>query len=534
MSARAIAASVGAALLLPAVGSAQSVPLEHPLSDYLRLLQISGRLEGPSFTVRPLSGSHALVPPASGPHPWAGRYDEWLAPAEDGPRASLEAAGLRLYQNSSFPTGQNDGAVWQGKGWTAAMDVGAFARWSALTLTLRPTLIYNQNADFELAPVGPSGMPVYAYPWREIDLPQRFGPDPFWTLDPGQSEIRVDAFGVSVAFGTSSLWWGPGIRNAIVMSNNAPGFPHGSIGTDGPRDIGIGELEVQWIWGDLDTSEWFDPAFDATDRFITGIVASYSPSFLSGLTVGATRVFYAWEPEGGVSAGDYFLVFQSVRKEAFATPLNPTGDDEHDQMLSIFARWAVPAGGFEAYAEWARNDHSWNLRDFMLQPEHSQAYTLGLQKAVDLSGNRLLALRGELTRLERSATLQTRASPTYYAHHIVVQGYTNRGQVIGAGAGPGGNAQHLGADLYAPWGRAGLHVQRNAWDNDAYYVWAEANEPNFPENHISLQVGTHGLVFVDDLELGAGLALTRDLNRYFYWRDLWNLNVSVSARWRPR
>ena len=123
---------------------------------------------------------------------------------------------------------------------------------------------------------------------------------------------------------------------------------------------------------------------------------------LEGLSLGLTRVFYRIVPAGGVPVGDYFSVFQGVRKKTLA------GDDDHDQILSLFGRWVLPESGFEVYFEWARDDHSWEIRDFLLEPEYSQAYTLGLQKAIELSGDRLIALRTEFTHLEmhRSALIR--------------------------------------------------------------------------------------------------------------------------------
>jgi hypothetical protein len=247
-----------------------------------------------------------------------------------------------------------------------------------------------------------------------------------------------------------------------------------------------------------------------------------------------TRVFYGWVPNGGLPFADYFAVFQGLRKKALVSPQNPTGDDEHDQMLSLFGRWVLEESGFEVYWEWARNDHSWELRDFLLEPEHSQAYTVGLQRAIELSGDRILALRGELTHLERSTTVLVRSNPTYYAHHIVTQGYTQEGQVIGAGIGPGGDAQHLGADLYAPWGRAGVYLERQVHDNDAYYDWALANGQMYCCHNVSFNLGTQALVFLNDFDLGGGFIITREYNRYFFGLDLWNVNLSLSARWRRR
>ena len=135
-----------------------------------------------------------------------------------------------------------------------------------------------ERCAFELAPLDWSGAGAneYAYPWRRIDWPQRFGADGFTTWDLGQSRIAYDLSWARASFGNENLWWGPGIESGIIMSDNAPGFLHGSLSTNRPVDIGIGSLEAQWIWGGLAQSEYFDPALVDTDRFITGLVLAYS------------------------------------------------------------------------------------------------------------------------------------------------------------------------------------------------------------------------------------------------------------------
>jgi hypothetical protein len=395
--------------------AAQTLTVGDPLEDYLRVLQISGRADGlGSFTVRPLAVDPPEARLPAGAHPWADHLDAASPPRTEGAlRVGLAYPQLRAFANARFPVGRNDGVVWQGKGLTTALDVGATLEWRALSIEVRPTLVFTQNASYDLAPVSVSGMPPYAYPWRKIDWPQRFGPDAFWTLDPGQSEARVDARGLSFGFGTKNLWWGPAIRSPVAMSNNAPGFPHAFLGTDGPFGIGIGDLEGRWIWGRLQQSDWFDPNVPSDERFVTGIVLTHSPSFVEGLSLGVTRLFYVLVRDAGVPLGDYLAIFRGVRKRTLTTPDNPTGDDEHDQLISAFGRWVLAESGFEVYGEWARNDHIFELRDFLLEPEHSRAYTLGLRKTFDWPADRLLVFTGELTKLERSTTLQVRATPAY-------------------------------------------------------------------------------------------------------------------------
>ena len=522
-----------AGLFMSSAGAhAQHVSVGDPLERYIRVLELVDRAEPGSFGVRPLPPAAVSELIGTDDHPWRQRFGTATDGAVDRPPAfRLQAPQLSSFANSRYPVGQNDGPVWQGRGATTAFEAGATMRWRGLTAMMRPVVIFNQNASFELAPA-PS---TYAYPWWTIDLPQRFGPDSYWTLDSGESEVRLDAFGLSTGFGSRSLWWGPALRNAIVMSNNAAGIPHAFVGTDGPLGIGIGELEVRWIWGDLDQSEWFEAPVASQDRFLTGIVFAYSPSFAEGLSLGMTRVFTRLVPESGTPLGDYFSVFQGVRKKTFATPENPGGNDEHDQILSLFGRLVLAESGFELFVEWARADHSWEVRDFLLEPEYSQAYVVGLQKALTLSGNRILALNAELTHLAKNTTafVRTGGNPVYYIHSLVRQGYTQKGQIIGAGIGPGGNAQGIGADLYAPWGRVGASLQRDVRDNDAYYEWSMESGRGACCHDVLYHLDVDALFFVGDFDLGGGFIVTREFNRYFFGLDLWNLNLSLSARWRP-
>ncbi len=503
-----------------------------PASRYLRALTLVGADVGSSFTV---------APPQHGPrwaggaaHPWSDRFIAPTRPVpgdDAGPLTSLDV-GVRGVVNSAVPRGWNDGPVWAGRGLTSVFDARAVLEWSAVTVVANPTVLFNQNRAYELAPVRPESQPPSAYPWRLIDWPQRFGSDPYWTSDPGGSRVSLDWKAGRVSLGNESLWWGPGIRNAIVMSNNAPGFLHASLQTNRPVDIGIGALEGRWIWGGLGQSDYFDPAAPS-DRFITGIALAYSPDWLEGLTVGGTRVFQTYVPDGGLPVSEYFLIAQGFVKVGQISEEQPDGTDSRDQILSLFARWVFAESGAEVYLEWARTDHALDFEDFLQEPEHSQGYTLGLQKVTSRSESRMFVLTAELTHLEASTTFQLRPRPTYYTNGAVTQGYTHKGQILGAWVGPGGNSQYLGFEMFAPWGSADVFVQRQVHDNDAFWVWAEANNQTFDAHHVSFDLGVNTTFFRGDMEFGGGAIMTRQINRWFFGPHLWNLNLSASARWRP-
>ncbi len=530
---------LAAVLLAPASPAAsQNVPVGDVHGEYVRLLETVGKADLQRFGPGPLplDALYGAVEDTTR-HPWMERLTR-PEEAELGGGVSLTLAdpGLRAIANTSQPHGQNEGALWPGRGLNSAVDAGLTLRRGPVELTFHPTLAFSQNRSFELAPVDFEGLPRYAYPWRWIDLPQRFGPDAFFEVDPGQSALRLHLGPAEVGVTAENLWWGPGIQNAILMSNNAPGFPHLYLATGRPLDIGIANVEARWIFGRLQQSDWFDPTADDRGRYITGAAAMVNPHFLEGLTVGAARIFYASVPEDGIPLGEYFLVFQGVSKEEFASPENPEGDDERSQMFALFWRWVFPESNTETWIEWARNDHGWNFKDYFLQPEHASAFTLGMRHVLDLPRDRLLSLEAELTRLEQTRNAALRDWPTYYAHSIVLQGYTQRGRVIGAGIGPGSSSQYAAANLYSPWGRVGLFGQRRVRDNDAYFLsQAQEGERDFCCHNVFLDIGAGALTTVAGVEVDASTTLTWETNRYFQEdNNHWNVNLRLSGRWRIR
>ncbi|MBA3891835.1 MAG: hypothetical protein H0X64_15035, partial [Gemmatimonadaceae bacterium] len=230
-----------------------------PLDEYVRLLQLTGEHPLSSRLLRPLeyeSRTLTLRGDASlGRNPWRERYG-----ASQGSHTGTFA--LELYEplllttaNSAVPFGTNDGAMWAGKGVSASLTAGAAMRAGPLTVRLAPVLTWSQNAEFTLGELFKPlpGTPPYADPNapRIIDMPQRFGDAAYTTADLGESSIQLNGRGARAGVSTANMWWGPGVDNSILMSNNAGGFPHAFVGTERALNVRIGRLEALYIAGRL-------------------------------------------------------------------------------------------------------------------------------------------------------------------------------------------------------------------------------------------------------------------------------------------
>jgi hypothetical protein len=534
---RTLSTLVGLALLgfAPRL-AAQRVAVGDPLEDYARMVSLLDSAANPSFAVRPLADSVWDGVLGREGHPWAGLF------AREGGRSwSLAPISVRMTTNSAYASGQNDGLMWQGKGINTHFELGATWRQGPLEVTLRPQFAWSSNDSFALATVPAPGRSRYANAWHpntkdlgSIDLPQRMGPDDYAEASWGESSIRLRSGGWALGASTEHIWWGPTQRNPLIFSNNAPGVAHGVLGTVRPVKVPGGRLELQWIWGGLRNSDWTDSTPVDRTRYVTGLNVAVHPGFMPGLSVGASRTFYMDTPPEGIDFSDLFLVFQGVTKQSQASDSNPGGDDAKDQFLTLFGRYAPPGSGFEAYFEWGRNDHSWDWRDFLAEPEHSAAFTIGAQKALRFSDGRVLRLAGEFTDLQRSLTQLVRAAPSWYVHTTVLDGWTQDGQGLGAPIGTGSTSQALWADLYSRWGRVGLLVNRVARDNDALYsIYAGEIFEDFMSHQVELTVQASALVFWRGLEVEGALGWEKTYNRNFQvLNDVKNLHLELGVRSR--
>jgi len=141
-----------------------------------------------------------------------------------------------------------------------------------------------------------------------------------------------------------------------------------------------------------------------------------------------------------------------------------------DQIMSLFARWALPVYGLESYVEWGRADFPVSFRDLIEQPDHSRGYTVGLQWVGAVGDGARLRIQGETTNEEQSSTYRFRPIGSFYTSRSVIQGYTNYGQIIGSGIGPGSSSQWFATDYFKGGWQGGITVGRTRFDNDALFL----------------------------------------------------------------
>ena len=526
---------------------AQTLPvglLENVEDAYRRQQLLGNDTSNISYTIRPLNFSLAnnlaLGQHSNGDLIYLNNFRKELYSSTSGKIAFYLLPIVWQQQfNNHHPYGFNDGSMVQAKGYQTQLSGGVFAKIGPLSIQLRPEYVFADNTSFsKLSDANGTVFRTTAAKnfYNKIDLPDRFGDGNYNEFSWGQSNISLNAGPVALSLSNQNLWWGPGVRNSLLMTNNASGFKHVSLNTVRPIHTYIGSFEAQIIGGKLEQSGIATPSgagfvTKPSDwRYLSGIVLSYQPKWTPGLFLGLNRTFIINRRDMGRGFGDYFPIFKSLPKVEFVNPDRTNSEDsaKQDQYISFFARYVLPESKAEIYFEYGRNDHSYDLRDAIVEPEHTRAYVAGFRKLFPLSKeNELIQLGVELTQLQKTTTRETRGSETWYTHYQVLDGYTNKGQVLGAGIGPGSNMQSLDVSWVSGFKRIGLTFERIVNNNDLHYRYGDASgEANqYINRHwVDLAIGGKFAWNFNKFILNSQLTYIRSLNYQYQWEvgpDYW-------------
>ncbi len=514
------------------------------LESYLRYMQSLGRSTEYPFSIRSFSPDElARLAPADTSHVW---HAEFLRPREE--RGGLEwgfiSTRIAASVNTAFPHGGNDGAEWKGKGLTTSARAGAWLRWKGLYLVLAPVVFRAENGSFPLMDNGQPDSLALAHGTfpRNIDKPQRFGRSAYSRVDPGESTLRLDFRGLAAGLSSASQWWGPSSDLPIILGNNAGGFPHAFLGTSSPVSIGFGTIHGRVVYGFLEQSE-YSPVQGSrefvsinesgTRRFMAGLVGVMQIRGLPGVEIGGSRFFHAAHDAGRVTSHNLKLPFQGLLKSSLPaeadTAFGGFQTVRENQLASIFLRIAPPGSGFDLNAEFGREDHSLDTRDFLLEPDHSSLVNVGVRKAWESAG-RITAARAELLSYSSPGGVRSRLEGQggAYTHSVLRQGHTHRGQLLAADVGPGsGDAQSVMVERFAPSGHWSVFARRAvAHESNARYAGGLRVEES---TDVLNTIGAEVTMFRSRLDFMAGGAVTFNANRNLS-SDRTNLTLSAAIR----
>ncbi len=571
--------------------TAQSVPVGMPFfEDALRRGQLMGLFDpNISFTIRPVDPVRAmgidnpfgtdtsLFPLDSNVY---SRYTDLRANLsfasglelnkhKPGNKSNLRLTLLPVYlhtrYNQHHPYGWSDGPMVPARGLQQYVSGGIYMKAGIFEAQLRPEFVWSQNREFQNPP----------FRTRYIDMPERMGQSNYEKAFLGQSYVKMHLGPIAMGLSNENLWWGPGRKNSIILTNNAPGFGHFTLNSNKPIKTRIGTFEGQMVLGKLRRSgfmyprrytpgEWPPIAGNVVPDtanvanvygYVNAMIGVYQPKWLPGLFLGATRVVQAMGDNPGIR--DYIKILSIVSKSSLiGSELEGNKSVNRNQIISIFTRYLLKESHAEVYFEIGREDNWWDFEDLMTRPQYSTAYNVGFRKLYDLKGKgRLLEVSAEYTKIQ--GPVENIVNPQVIANSFYMhgnkQGWTNQGQVLGAGIGPGSNMMTAGVSYLNGFNSFGLHFERVIYNEDMFHAEIDYLKLGGP-NPFFVDGSKHfvdwGFIFshhtsFDKLMLGYQLHLLRTYN--FQWNydpyggagpfrftgiNVWSLNAELSLIYR--
>lgn len=546
-------------ILLSFQSIAQSLPVGTPvLEEYYRRGQLMGKFDSTvSFTIRPLysfASTNAFYPDSADVRESFGTVESsWRT--EDGKgKVQLLPPSMQIQMNSHHPYGWNDGAMIPAKGFQTLISAGVYAEYGPLSLQIMPELVFATNPGFDTFDKDHYDVIAARYYdfYNNIDLPARFGTSAYGKAFLGQSSLRFNFKGLSAGFSTENLWWGPGRRNSLLMSNNAPGFLHATLNTIKPIKSPIGSFEGQVIGGRLLGSgygvleperEYFDnPLFvpkPKGSRYISGYALTWQPKWIEGLFLGMTRSSQMYRADMH-NFGDLLPFHSSAERVTADQPLSI-----RDIRNSYFMRWLWAEEQAEFYFEFGRNNNNNDSRELLLTPDRSRAYIAGLRKVFPFNQSRgeSFIVNVEVAQMQETFIEDVRNTNSWYINKYVRHGYTHRGQVLGAGIGPGGNMQSLDVSWFKGVKRLGFQLERYVHNNDLYY-YAFEDSRDYRRHWTDLSFAAIGEWNYNNLLFNAKLQGIKSLNYQWFLlqepgqpymtngRDAFNLQIQAGVMYR--
>lgn len=488
------------------------------LADGLRTIQI---LDSATAVKQNITDYSFMIRPIM-PEIWQGTKKNWIA---------LKRVGYTRMFNDSVPLTLNEESFYPSTGWQERFTAGVQLKLGRLLVDFQPEYVKAENlkqAAISEVNADPNYFTrLYFMQLNVIDWPSQFGIKPIEKFYLGQSSVKLLFNNMYVGLSNENIWWGPGRRNALIMTNNAPGFLHADVKTAKPVKTIFGSIEMQAVFGKLDSSgvepfentrqqRYWPGAYIPKEnirRQLLGFVFTWQPKWVKNLYLGYAGAYY----------GYVTYEYKNGQPLAAYPYTNTVVKGKGAKLGSIFFRYSMPKDRAEIYGEFGRGDRlptPWSLTEDTIP----LGYVVGLRKWMKLRGQNHIEVSMELSHLQlpdprlifnANNPFSAAKTNSWYTNAQIRHGYTHSGQLLGAGIGPGGNSQFMGISWVNRHNRIGIHGERRVHNSDMNYLVNLAGTIGYGPYYrswTSLTYGAHAQVRVAGLYLSASYNVGNSLN----------------------
>ena len=275
-----------------------------------------------------------------------------------------------FFYNDNAPNLENTSDKWIGKGFSFFSSMKLSYINKILLFSIEPFIFHNQNKGYD-------------EPWR-MDKYSRLNDNmahsdaPYRKSGFREGQIYLHYQGFGFGYSNANMWWGPGIHTSLNMTNNTTGFPHLMIGTLKEQRYKQFGFQLRYIFAEMDER-------NITEPYFTALLASMSWHSDPTITLGFSRTYLTGgrRTQEKISRWEAMTIpFESLfLSSKIIDPEDPESSlDIWDQTLVGYLLLSFPEAKLKLFIEYGRNDHAWDTRDFVRQPDHTSASVIGFRK----------------------------------------------------------------------------------------------------------------------------------------------------------
>jgi len=201
--------------------------------------------------------------------------------------------------------------------------------------------------------------------------------------------------GLRVGFGNWNQWWGPGIHNSLVMTNNSEGFYHYYLGTDGYRHIGS-NLEYNFKY-------LISNSIRNTKEINYFLSAWFLNIKYNNIQIGSSRHI--------LSGGHNDLIWGF--RDAAKVLITNKNLKYWDQVYDLYFLYNVSSSGLKVFLELGFPNRFYDSKDPEVYRDHAMGSNLGLRK-YGVFGKNELMFGFEYTRLIQGIYYNILPTPNWY------------------------------------------------------------------------------------------------------------------------
>lgn len=273
------------------------------------------------------------------------------------------------YYSSTYPNWENNSNIWVGRGITLFNSLNLSYNTKYLFVQIEPFIYYSQNFSYR--------EPERAPKFNVLNDNRIYSNKNFYRFGLRETQIYLKYNDFGIGFSNANNWWGNGIHNSLMLSNNTTGFVHLSVGTLQEKRIRNFGINFRYLFSKLEKYSIHNPYYNSFALFLS----HYSKNILS---IGLSKAVILGGDHSSAEDVGFGEALFSVFSD-FGVRIGENRDKvvnrwtNDDNLMVGYISYFLKKEKIKFYLEFGKNDWIWDFRQFFVFPENSIAYIVGMR-----------------------------------------------------------------------------------------------------------------------------------------------------------